>query len=125
MDDIICRLKKISKLFNLQISKSQLKNHVLFELEKLFNKNYCPFSNYNLLMPNKIMVEEINNRLLREELDYDVQKLEHEHLKLFKYPNEEQKVIYDVVLNAVTENKDGLFFVYGHGGIGKTYFGRQ
>lgn len=35
--------------------------------------------------------------------------------------NEEQKIVYDVVLNAVNENKGGLFFMYGHGRIGKTF----
>lgn len=56
------------------------------------------------------MVEELNNRLLIEELDYDGQELEVEYLKLFSNLNEEQNVIYDTVLNAIEEMKVDFFF---------------
>lgn len=96
----------------------QLRNHILFELEKLFNKNYCPFFYYNLPIPNRVMAEELSNKLLREELDYNIHELEEEHVKLFKNLNE-QKIIYDAVLNAINKNRGRLFFVYGHGGTNR------
>lgn len=72
IDDINYRLRDVLELHNLQIPELQLKNHILFDLEKLFNKNYSSLSNYNLLKPNRIIAKEINNSLLRDELDYDV-----------------------------------------------------
>ena len=60
-------------------------------------------------MPNGSMMEEINNKLLREKLDYDVQVLQHEHSMLLCRLNEEQKKFYDTVLHAVDENIGGLF----------------
>lgn len=38
-------------------------------------------------------MKELNNRLLREELDYDVHELEIEFQELFENLNEEQKII--------------------------------
>ena len=108
-------------LLNLQVSESQLKNHVLFELEKLLNKNSTSLLHHNLSMPNRIMFEEINNRLLTEELNYDVEILQQEHQELVDRLNEEQKEVYNAVLDAVNEDKGGFLFAYGHGGMGKTY----
>ena len=36
-----------------------------------------------------------------------------------------KKLFMMLFLHAVNEEKDGLFFVYGHGGIGKLFFGKQ
>ncbi|XP_070037713.1 uncharacterized protein LOC107782420 isoform X2 [Nicotiana tabacum] len=33
----------------------------------------------------------------------------------------EQKSVYDKIISAVNEDKGGLFFLYGHGGTGKTF----
>ncbi|GKA39506.1 DNA helicase [Tanacetum coccineum] len=35
--------------------------------------------------------------------------------------NDEQKTIYDLIINANTNNRQELIFVYGHGGTGKTF----
>ena len=40
-------------------------------------------------MSNKIIVEELNNRLLREKLGYDVYELQEERLRLFEKLNKE------------------------------------
>lgn len=44
---------------------------------------------------------------------------EHEHL--YASLNTEQAVIYDMVINAVTNKQGGFFFIYGAGGTGKTF----
>ena len=66
-------------------------------------------------------MEEIDNRLLRKELDYDVQILQQEYLMLIDRLNEEQRKIYDIVSDAVNKKKGGLFFVHRYGGMDKTY----
>lgn len=35
-----------------------------------------------------------------------------------------QKSVYDKIMTTVDEDKGGLFFLYGHGGTGKTFIGR-
>ncbi|KAK4562376.1 hypothetical protein RGQ29_005026 [Quercus rubra] len=71
--------------------------------------------------PNTLLLRQINNRVLQEELDYDRNSLAAEHIKLLTGLNVDQRNIYDEVINSVSENKGGFFFVYGHGGTGKTY----
>jgi hypothetical protein len=74
--------------------------------------------------PDTLLLSQSNNRLLQEELDYDRIFLAKEHIKLFSGLNYEQRKIYDAIIGSVTENKGGVFFVYGHGGTGKTYLWR-
>ncbi|KAK4592722.1 hypothetical protein RGQ29_017025 [Quercus rubra] len=71
--------------------------------------------------PNTLLLRQSNNRVLQEELDYDRNSLAAEHIKLLTGLNIDQRNIYDEVINSVSENKGGFFFVYGHGGTGKTY----
>lgn len=110
MDDIVCRLKNILQLSNLCIIESQLKNHILFELEKIFNKNYCSLRDCNLPIPNNIIMKELNNLSLRKQLSYNVHELEVEHQILFGNLNEGKKIIYEAILNAIEQNRDALFF---------------
>jgi Cdc6-like AAA superfamily ATPase len=35
--------------------------------------------------------------------------------------NDDQRNAYEIILNAVTNKEGKLFFVYGSGGIGKTF----
>ncbi|XP_020090329.1 uncharacterized protein LOC109711570 [Ananas comosus] len=63
----------------------------------------------------------MNNKLLREELDYDANALESEHEALSKGLNEKQTTIYDSILTSIYEDRGDAIFVYGHGGTGKTY----
>nr|GEY08452.1 ATP-dependent DNA helicase PIF1-like [Tanacetum cinerariifolium] len=48
-------------------------------------------------------------------------KLKEQHVKLYGSLTSEQKDIYSTVMNAVNNDKGGMFFVYGYGGTGKTY----
>ncbi|GJW64353.1 ATP-dependent DNA helicase RRM3-like protein [Tanacetum coccineum] len=61
------------------------------------------------------------NRLIYDETSYNKDKLREEHVKLYGSFTTEQKGIYSTVMEAVDNNKGGMFFVYGYGGTGKTY----
>ncbi|XP_020080111.1 uncharacterized protein LOC109703807 [Ananas comosus] len=120
-DDILYRLKRVLGVENLRIPQLELQNHVLFELEVIFNKNGSSLTQYNLPIPNRLIVDGLNNKLLAEELDYNRTELLQEYSELFDGLNSEQKIIYDAVLHSVYQNIGDLIFVYGHGGTGKTY----
>ncbi|XP_020081827.1 uncharacterized protein LOC109705509 [Ananas comosus] len=120
-DDIIYKLKKVLGLREIHMPEIELQNYVLFELEVLFNQNSSSLSQFNLPIPNRFVLEDMSNKLLREELDYDVCALKLEHTKLFEGLNEEQLTIYNSVLTSIHENRGDVIFVYGHGGTGKTY----
>ncbi len=72
-------------------------------------------------MPNRLISEHLNNRLLREEMDYNVDELDEEHSRLFSGMNDDQRKIYNAVLISIHEKNGDVIFVYGHGGTGKTY----
>jgi len=44
-----------------------------------------------------------------------------EHDSLFKALNDEQIHVYQDIMTAVLSKKGGFFFLYGYGGIGKTF----
>ena len=61
---------------------------------------------------DETIIEEFNNKLFRKELDYGTQEMQEEHLVLFKGMNEEQKIIYDIVLEVVSEQKLEFFYIW-------------
>lgn len=61
------------------ICKNYLKNYVLFEFEKYFNRNSTSLSDYNLPLLDKYLIGAIDNMLLLEELSYDVEQLKKDH----------------------------------------------
>ncbi|XP_047258311.1 ATP-dependent DNA helicase PIF4-like, partial [Capsicum annuum] len=68
---------------------------------------------------------DVTNRLILEELRYNKCSLSKEHEKLLNKLTEEQRSIYDrIITTTVKRNKGGFFFLYVHGGIGKTFIWR-
>uniref|UniRef100_A0A6N2LSJ9 ATP-dependent DNA helicase n=1 Tax=Salix viminalis TaxID=40686 RepID=A0A6N2LSJ9_SALVM len=57
-------------------------NYVLYELELLFNASSTSLEKYKLPMPNARLLAEIRNKLLREELNYDIVDLKSQHSQL-------------------------------------------
>ncbi|XP_031108707.1 uncharacterized protein LOC116013198 [Ipomoea triloba] len=66
----------------------------------------------------------VSNILLFEELSYDCDVLKQEAKNLVSKLTDEQRVIYNTVLEDISCNLGGLFFVYGYGGTGKTFLWR-
>ncbi|GJR67014.1 ATP-dependent DNA helicase PIF1-like protein [Tanacetum coccineum] len=71
--------------------------------------------------PNEMYTMASYNRLVSDELKYDKDGLRKEHHRLYTTLTSEQKGIYKTIIDAVTGEKGGMFFVYGYGGTGKTY----
>ena len=57
-------------------------------------------------------------------MSYDIGSLQREHEILISGLNNEQKTIYNSIMDAVSFESGGMFFVYGHGGTGRTYLYR-
>ncbi|XP_047258138.1 uncharacterized protein LOC124890317, partial [Capsicum annuum] len=67
---------------------------------------------------------EVANKLILEELHYNKSSLSKEHEELMNKLTEEQRSMYDRIITTVKHNKGGFLFLYGHGGIGKTFIWR-
>lgn len=61
------------------------------------------------------------NSLINDELRYDRASLLWDHTEFFSKLNSEQCNVYDMVLDVVSSNCGGIFFVYGYGGTDKTF----
>nr|GEY26191.1 ATP-dependent DNA helicase PIF1-like [Tanacetum cinerariifolium] len=75
----------------------------------------------NLPYPDQEYTMDGYNRLIYDETSYDKDQLQEQHVKLYGSLTMKQKGIYSTVMDAVDNNKGGMFFVYGYGGTGKTY----
>ncbi|XP_042757697.2 uncharacterized protein LOC122197551 [Lactuca sativa] len=71
--------------------------------------------------PDADLVSSSNNRLIVEELDYDISNLKNEFDRLFVSLTDEQRNIFLDIMAKVKNNKGGVFFIYGYGGTGKTF----
>jgi hypothetical protein len=102
-------------------TQTELQDLLLEELEEIFSRNGQQINNYNL--PRRSIYHEFdtNNRLIQEEMNYDVQYLEKEANKLYTQLNKSQKEAFHQIVESVLNNKSRFYFISGHGGTGKTF----
>ena len=74
---------------------------MLYELEPLFNASATTLPDHDLLMFDGQLLTEIINKLIREELNYDLADLKSQHSLNFASLNNGQRVIYDLVVKAI------------------------
>ncbi|XP_073266985.1 uncharacterized protein [Populus alba] len=120
-DDIEYHLRSSFSMLNVRLSDDELKNYVLYELEQLFNASGTSLEDHKLPMPNGRLMDEVRNKLLREELSYDLAELRNNHSLAMPLLNPCQRNIYDSVITSILQKKQALIFVHGHGGTGKTF----
>ncbi|CAH1441527.1 unnamed protein product [Lactuca virosa] len=121
-DGILYNQQQRLKSLGLLLNADQLKNLTLFEIEQILLRNNSTLKNYGKMpYPDADSVSSSNNRLITEELDYDIPNLKNEFDQLFVALTNEQRHIFVDIMDAVKHNKGGVFFVYGYGGTGKTF----
>lgn len=64
------------------------------------------------------------NNLIIEETSYDTTEMQNEFDDLYINCNTEQLKVFDSVMDSIDKKEEGVFFVYGSGGCGKTYLWR-
>ncbi|GJW60798.1 DNA helicase [Tanacetum coccineum] len=105
----------------LHIDNSDLEDYTLYEFETCLNHCSKSVTDFGLRSPPRHLMSVIRNRLLMEEKSYDRQLLATERDKLLPKLNENQRQIFNLIVNAYLNNEQQLVFVYGHGGTGKTF----
>ncbi|GJV61541.1 DNA helicase [Tanacetum coccineum] len=101
---------------NLHIHDSQLEDYVLYELEGCLNHCSRSLTDFGLRLPPEDLMAVLRNKLLMEEKSYNRELLAREKDTLLRKLNEKQRQIFDLIINACTNNRQELIFVYGHGG---------
>ncbi|KAK9292365.1 hypothetical protein L1049_020332 [Liquidambar formosana] len=122
VDDLHLRLRRELGNMVLELPYDELKNMALYEIENILNKSSRSLREFPS-MPFPMLRERhvIVNKLIREELSYDANSLLQEFQMLYVKLNTKQLLVFDSVMHACTNNLGGLYFVYGSGGIGKTF----
>ncbi|CAH1452958.1 unnamed protein product [Lactuca virosa] len=108
----------------LSLGVDELKNLTLFEIEQILLRNNSTLKNFkNMPYPDVESVSSSNNRLITEELDYDIPVLKNDYDRMFLASTNEQRNIFLNIMSVIQENKGGVFFVYGYGGTGEGKLG--
>ena len=102
----------------------QPQEYVLYVLENLFNATSTSLKEHKLPMLDGHLLDEIRNKLLREELNYDITDLIAHHSMSFPSLNRSQKDVYEIVVGNVIAKQQALIFVHGRGGTLKTFLWR-
>ncbi|XP_023765103.2 uncharacterized protein LOC111913607 [Lactuca sativa] len=121
-DGILYTQQQRLKSPGLSLNEDQIKNLTLFEIEQILLRNNSSLKNLTRMpLPDVDYVSSSNNRLISEELDYDIPNLKNEFEWLYIALTSEQRNIFDDIMTAINNNEGGVFFVYGYGRTGKTY----
>ena len=121
-EDILHNKRKVFKYPELELTEEQIKNYCLVEIQQLLNRNGRSLKDFpDLPQPNPSLLTNLDNRLIREALDFDSKQSKIEHDQLHSLLNPEQRLIYEHVIESVHSKKGEFYFVYGPGGTGKTF----
>ncbi|GJV81518.1 ATP-dependent DNA helicase PIF1-like protein [Tanacetum coccineum] len=121
-EDILHKKRKLFKYPGLQLTDEQIRNYCLMELQELLRRFGRSLSEFkDLPQPNPALLTNLDNRLIREALDFDFKKSKIEHQHLHSMLNPEQRLIYEDVVQSVNNKNGKFYFVYGPGGTGKTF----
>ena len=102
-------------------SETEIQDILLEELEDILTKNGQQITNFNLPQWSISHEVDITNRLIHEEMNYDIHYLKEEANKLYLQLNTDQKQAFHEIVNSVLNNNPQFYFISGHGGTGKTY----
>ncbi|XP_057443768.1 uncharacterized protein LOC130735914 [Lotus japonicus] len=95
------------------------KNLTLAEIEKLLQNNGRSLHDFaSMPYPLDIVVEDTNQRLIIEELNYDRKEMRKYLVQCLSSIANEQRHAYDKIGNVVYGKICGFFFLYGYDGTG-------
>jgi len=104
------------------LPEDALKDRALYEIDHVLIRNGHRLEDFPTLpKSNYIPFVHGGNRLVQEELAYDRHSLTTDANNAEDRFNDDERNAYEIILNVVTNKQGKLFFVYGSGGIGKTF----
>ncbi|GJY15965.1 DNA helicase, partial [Tanacetum coccineum] len=116
--------KKVSErvqISDYHLNDDSLQGYTLYEIEIILSNYGKSLHTFGLPPPPQDLLAQLANRLLMEERNYNWEELAQLKNESILLLNTKQKQIYDLIINADTNNRQELIFVYGHGGTGKTF----
>ncbi|XP_074293544.1 uncharacterized protein LOC141620620 [Silene latifolia] len=124
-DDILHRQRTVLNNQDLQLTDEELQNYALIDIENSLQINGSSLRRFEgMLFPDMSATTHHRNSLVMDALSYDRQSLSEEHEIQLSSMTDEQRLVYNEVMEAALSNKGGVLFVYGYGGTGKTFLWR-
>ncbi|XP_071730790.1 uncharacterized protein [Rutidosis leptorrhynchoides] len=120
-DDIPIQTAATLHMSKITINSDDLESYVLYELQILLTEHSRNVTDFGLPAVPQNLLDDLHNRLIMEERNYDREALSNEKTILLTQLNQKQRTVYDAVMNSNANQKQELIFVYGHGGTGKTF----
>ncbi|GKB60690.1 hypothetical protein Tco_0916876, partial [Tanacetum coccineum] len=89
-DDILHKKWKLYRYPELQLTEEQLRNYCLLEIQELSNRRGKSLREFqDLPQPNPMLLTNMDNRLIREALAFDMNKSKVKHEQLHSMLNPE------------------------------------
>ncbi|GKA78980.1 hypothetical protein Tco_0785517, partial [Tanacetum coccineum] len=105
-EDILHKKHKLFKYHELQLMDEQIRNYCLMEIKELLHKYGRSLTDFkDLPQPNPSLLTNMDNRLIREALDFDIKKSKAGHQQLHSLLIPEQRVIYEDVVQSAHNKK--------------------
>lgn len=113
---------KLQRIFNLNHpSENQIFDYGLYLIENILQATNNTLQQFDLPSVQNNWNRVGGNRLIREQLDYDQIEEHRQAIDAIQKLNQEQKYVYDQVIDSVQHNKGKTFFLNGPAGTGKTF----
>ncbi|KAL3619188.1 hypothetical protein CASFOL_036758 [Castilleja foliolosa] len=111
--------------YTIQLTEEEIKKLALIEIEIILRRSGGSLKYIDSMpQPDFNNINASTNRMIMDELDYDIVKLELELNVPKPKMTDEQRYVFDVVLDSVYCNKGKTYFLYGYGGTGNTFVWR-
>ncbi|KAL8151563.1 hypothetical protein V2J09_021371 [Rumex salicifolius] len=120
-EDVLYKKRRDFRFPTLELCDNQIKTTAW----SILKRNGMSLEDFpEMPLPDKSLMSDLDNRLIQEEMSYNITMLIEEHHNLHKCLNDEQRVIYDKVATSATDHEGVMYFIYGTWGIGKTFLYR-
>ncbi|KAL0759093.1 hypothetical protein Bca101_075243 [Brassica carinata] len=120
-DDILYKKRRETGRPDMNLTIEQIKNIALTEIENHLLSNGRSLKKWPHMPKPENFGDYNGNRLIDDELNYVVEDQLKENERLMAMITDEQRGVYEQILDAVLNDSGGVFFLYGYGGTGKTF----
>ncbi|CAN0874980.1 ATP-dependent DNA helicase PIF1 [Linum grandiflorum] len=98
-----------------------LRNKVLESLQNLLQNYSSSLQHFHLPHPTISPSNTSTDDLIAQQLQYDTVEENNTYINSYTCLNHHQKAAHDAILSSIQKDEGKLFFLYGHGGTGKTF----
>lgn len=120
-DNVPRMLSQLLHIPEVNLTDEELQSGILYESEGTLRFYGKSVTDFDMRLPPPDLLRILRNRTVMEERSYDPDAMASERDRLVPNLNTEQRAVFDAVIQAVSDNRQELIFVYGHGGTGKTF----